>query len=204
MSNGMIQHFQQLYTSMDTDELIDLQRKGSLRSEAEEILNQVLETRGITAIQRNDIAAELAATAYEDQLQHVAPIGSRIMARLIDISICFAIAAAVGFVVLHLPAPTYNSALLSLIPIGFFGYFLFADCMPGGQSFGKKWNKIAVVDQKTHVACTGIQSLIRNFLLATVGIIDMALVLGHQGQRIGDRAVGTQVIRSEYLGRPTL
>jgi hypothetical protein len=45
MSDGMLQHFQQLYRSMETEALIDLQRKGTLRPEAEEILYAELETR---------------------------------------------------------------------------------------------------------------------------------------------------------------
>jgi hypothetical protein len=58
MSENMIQHFEQLYESMDTENLIDLQRKGTLRPEAEEILNAVLEARGVTVVQRQSVVAD--------------------------------------------------------------------------------------------------------------------------------------------------
>lgn len=204
MSGDMILHFKQLYESMDTDKLIDLQRKETLRPEAEAIVNAVLEARGITVVQRNNIAAELEAATGEDQVKHLAPIGSRIMARLIDTVICFAIAATVGFVVLHLPKAAYHSDFLLLAPVSFLGYLLFADSMANGQSFGKKWNGIAVVDKHTHEQSTAMQSLIRNFFVAALGVIDAALVLGDQGQRIGDRLAGTVVVNVEYLDKPNL
>jgi uncharacterized RDD family membrane protein YckC len=204
MSENMVQHFEQLYESMDTDKLIDLQRKGTLRPEAEEILNAVLEARGVTVVQRNRIVAELESTSRDDQVKHLAPIGDRIMARFIDTVICFALAATVGFIVLHLPEAAFHPAYLLLAPASFLGYLLLADSMASGQSFGKKWNGIAVVDKQTHEQCTAIQSLIRNFFIATLGIVDMALVLGDQGQRIGDRLAGTKVVKVEYLNRPNL
>ena len=202
MSGNMVQNFEQLYESMDTDKLIDLQRKGTLRPEAEEVLDAVLEARGVTVVQRNSIAAELKATSGEDQVKNLAPIGDRIMARFIDTVICFAIAATVGFIVLHLPKAAFRPAYLLLAPASFLGYLLLADSMASGQSFGKKWNGIAVVDKQTHEQCTAIQSLIRNFFIATLGIIDVALVLGDRGQRIGDRFAGTKVVKVEYLNRP--
>jgi uncharacterized RDD family membrane protein YckC len=200
MTDEMLRHFQQLYASMDTDALVDLQRKGTLRPEAEEVLNTVLEMRGVTTAQRRAIVTELETRSYEDQFKHYAPIGSRIMARIIDTAICFGIAVAVGFAVLKLPAAAYSPAWLLLVPVSFFGYFLFADCMTNGQSFGKKWNGIAVVDKHTHAQCTGIQSLVRNLFLPALGIIDLARVLGHQGH-IGDRLAGTQVVKAECLAK---
>jgi uncharacterized RDD family membrane protein YckC len=191
MSEHMVQHFKQLYES-------------TLRPEAEEILNAVLEARGLTVVQRNSIVAELEAASGEHRVRHLAPIGDRIMARLIDTAICFAIATTVGFVVLHLPETAFHPAYLLFVPASFLGYLLLADSMANGQSFGKKWNGIAVVDIYTHERCTGIQSLIRNFFIVTLGIIDAALVLGDRGQRIGDRLAGTQVIKVEHLDRPNL
>jgi hypothetical protein len=137
MSEHMVQHFKQLYESMDTEKLIDLQRKGTLRPEAEEILNAVLEARGLTVVQRNSIVAELEAASGEHRVRHLAPIGDRIMARLIDTAICFAIAATVGFVVLHVPETAFHPAYLLFVPASFLGYLLLADSMANGQSFGK-------------------------------------------------------------------
>ena len=204
MSENIVQHFEQLYESMDTENLIDLQRKGTLRPEAEEILNAVLEARGVTIVQRNSIVAELEATSGEDRLRHFAPIGDRIMARFIDTVICFAIAATVGFVVLHLPETAFRPAYLLVVPASFLGYLLLADSMANGQSFGKKWNGIAVVDLHTHEQCTGIQSLISKFFILAILNIDVELVLGDQGQRLGDRIAGTQVVKVEYLNKPNL
>ena len=186
--------FENRYKSMDTDELVELHRKGTLLPDAEAALVRVLESRGITDTKRAQIASELEATSYDDSIKHLAPLGSRIMARFIDTAISIVIGAA-AFVVF-----VFFSISVALIacPVALLSYMLLADCMPHGQSVGKKLNGIAVVGILTRSKCTAIQSIIRNFFLLAFGIIDIALVQGHTGQRIGDRLAGTQVVKINY------
>lgn len=73
-------------------------------------------------------------------------------------------------------------------------YYLFADGLPGGQSFAKRWLGMQVVDEVTRAPCTFGQSFIRNLLLAILGPIDWVFIFGDQHQRLGDKAAGTIVI----------
>ncbi len=74
-------------------------------------------------------------------------------------------------------------------------YFLFADGLQGGQSYGKRIMKTAVVDATTGAPCTFGKSFVRNLLLAVLGIIDWVFVFGTNRQRLGDRAANTLVVK---------
>jgi uncharacterized RDD family membrane protein YckC len=99
------------------------------------------------------------------------------------------------------------SALVSIAswPLGLAGvlvacaYLLLADALPHGQSFGKRVLDIAVIDQRTLQPCTFPQSLLRNLLLAFLGIFDWIFIFGGMRQRLGDMAAKTIVVR---LKRP--
>jgi uncharacterized RDD family membrane protein YckC len=73
-------------------------------------------------------------------------------------------------------------------------YYLFADGLHGGQSFGKQWLGMQVIDAKTGRPCTFGQSFVRNLLLAVLGPIDWIFIFGDRHQRLGDKAAGTIVI----------
>lgn len=75
-------------------------------------------------------------------------------------------------------------------------YFLLADRLRNGQSYGKRVLKTAVVDATTGAPCTFFQSFIRNLLLAALGIIDWVFIFGEKRQRLGDRAANTVVIKT--------
>jgi uncharacterized RDD family membrane protein YckC len=74
-------------------------------------------------------------------------------------------------------------------------YFLFADGFYGGQSYGKRAMKIAVVDASTGQPCTFMKSFIRNILYILLGIIDWIFIFGANRQRLGDMAANTIVIK---------
>ena len=73
-------------------------------------------------------------------------------------------------------------------------YYLFADALPGGQSLGKRWLDMAVVDARTGEPCSIWQSFVRNLLLAVLGPIDWLFIFGERHQRLGDKAAGTVVV----------
>ena len=73
-------------------------------------------------------------------------------------------------------------------------YYFFADGFTGGQSIGKRWLDMHVIDAKSGTPCTYGQSFIRNLLLAILGPIDWIFIFGSQHQRLGDKIAGTVVI----------
>jgi uncharacterized RDD family membrane protein YckC len=73
-------------------------------------------------------------------------------------------------------------------------YMLLADGMGTGQSLGKKWMKLAVVDERTGVPCTYGRSVVRN-VLRVLGLVDVLFIFGNRRQRLGDKAAGTIVIK---------
>ncbi len=73
-------------------------------------------------------------------------------------------------------------------------YYLFADGLHTGQSFGKQWLGMQVVDATSGAPCTFGQSFLRNLLLAILGPIDWLFIFGERHQRLGDKAAGTIVI----------
>ena len=74
------------------------------------------------------------------------------------------------------------------------GYYLFADGLRGGQSFGKRYLGTRVVDAESGQACSFGQSFVRNLLLAFLGPLDWIFIFGDRHQRLGDKAAGTVVI----------
>src|SRR5262245_24099875 len=69
-------------------------------------------------------------------------------------------------------------------------YYLLADGLHGGQSLGKQWLGMQVINATTGEPCTYFQSFIRNLLLAILGPIDWIFIFGDRHQRLGDKAAG--------------
>jgi len=82
-----------------------------------------------------------------------------------------------------------------LVPAGLWSafYYLFADGFPGGQSFGKRWIGMYVVDEKSGEPCTWGDSLVRNFF-GMFGPLDWIFIFGEKHQRLGDKVAGTIVV----------
>jgi uncharacterized RDD family membrane protein YckC len=123
----------------------------------------------------------------------LATLGDRLIGELLD-------AAIVTIILILWVAPFALAGPIgpTVMPTGFlFGlvYVLFADGLPGGQSFGKRVNNTMVVDAITGEPCTFGQSVIRNGILAVLGVIDWVFIFGHKRQRLGDRAAHTIVVK---------
>lgn len=75
-------------------------------------------------------------------------------------------------------------------------YLLFQDGLGAGESFGKRFIRLRVIDAQTGAPCTFWQSFIRNLLLILLSFVDWIFIfIGDRRQRLGDRAAGTVVIR---------
>jgi uncharacterized RDD family membrane protein YckC len=87
------------------------------------------------------------------------------------------------------------------------GYFVFFEWVTGGQSLGKRWLRIRVV-QDGGFPIELRQSIVRNLLRAVdslpgsyiVGLA--AVLLSEHGKRLGDLAAGTVVVRLDRPPRP--
>ncbi len=119
----------------------------------------------------------------------LASIGDRFTAQFID----GLVALAVG-VAMYLGAGAVNLPL-ELAFLAWFLYLLFCDGLPGGQSIGKKFTKIAVVNVETGQPCNYMQSCVRNICLIILGLIDCAFIVGKQRRRLGDFLAKTRVVR---------
>ena len=90
----------------------------------------------------------------------------------------------------------FNAGVFLLVLGGLWAvfYYLFADGFPGGQSLGKRWIGMYVIDERSGEPCTFGDSFIRNIFLAALGPIDWVFIFGEKHQRLGDKAAGTIVV----------
>lgn len=173
------------YQCMETPELVALRSEGGLTEVAMSVLDEELKARGVTDEMQAAIGGEIQSG--KSQPEHLASLGSRLGAQLIDDLIGILLAAIFVF--------TSNNEALSLVGIAaFLGYILLSDALPNGQSIGKKALSIAVVDKNTNKPCTVSRSLFRNITLVILGFIDWVFIFGSQRQRIGDMLAGTVVV----------
>jgi uncharacterized RDD family membrane protein YckC len=186
-----VAYLKQHYSNLETEELFRL-RSSALTDEARSVLEAELASRldDVDVAQRNYLNV-LASNQIDES--HLASIGLRLLATLIDVIGFTAIVFVVSFTsFLYLPRSI--SDLIgdgALISLGV--YLLFKDGV-GGQSVGKRLLGIQVIKKSTGEACSLAQSFIRNILFG-FGIVDAAFALGRERQRLGDMAAGTSVVR---------
>lgn len=72
-------------------------------------------------------------------------------------------------------------------------YFLLSDCLPDGQSIGKRLLKIQVLSKETMKPCSLFQSLLRNITFP-LGIFDWAPIFFGSHRRLGDYIASTIVV----------
>jgi uncharacterized RDD family membrane protein YckC len=123
----------------------------------------------------------------------LASIGDRFTAEFIDGLIALALAAG-SYWVAELMA--WHHALAFM---GWFGYLLTCDGLPGGRSIGKRITRCWVVHVDTDAPCTYLQSLVRNLSPMVFGVIDAAFIAGKQRRRLGDRLARTRVVGAPPL-----
>jgi uncharacterized RDD family membrane protein YckC len=147
-------------------------------------------------------------TPQNVQIQYeIAGLGERIIARAIDylVQLMYGICAVYVLMGLlyTLNAPTYLVTILLLIPI--FGYDLAMEVLLNGQSIGKKITRLQVMSEDGHSATLG-QKLLRwlifpidAFLFFIIAILSITNT--RYGQRLGDLAAGTVVVRRRFRDR---
>lgn len=123
----------------------------------------------------------------------LASLGDRFIGQVLD-SLVAILAIICGAIPNAFSETIGSITLVAGIAFAFF-YILFADGFSGGQSFGKRAMKTAVVDASTGQPCTFFKSFLRNILLSLLGIIDWIFIFGKKRQRLGDMAANTIVIK---------
>ena len=125
---------------------------------------------------------------------NLASLGDRLIGQILD-SIVAVVAIAVSAIPYAISQAIGGVALVCGVLFALF-YILFADGFRGGQSYGKRIMKTAVVDATTGQPCTFGQSFVRNLLLSILGVIDWVFIFGQRRQRLGDKAANTLVIKT--------
>jgi uncharacterized RDD family membrane protein YckC len=126
----------------------------------------------------------------------IASRADRYIAQIIDSVVAVVPMLVVAILSAILPEALAAVFAMLFVPAALFiiGYVIFADSLPGGQSYGKRVMGIAVVDQQSGRPCSAWQSFVRNLLLGILGFFDWIFILGDQKQRLGDKAAGTIVV----------
>ena len=73
-------------------------------------------------------------------------------------------------------------------------YFLFSDALPNGQSLGKRFLNMRVVNNETMQPCSLLQSFLRNITFP-LGIIDWVFIFFGSHRRLGDFIASTIVVK---------
>lgn len=129
-----------------------------------------------------------APSDTQSENYELASLGARFAAQTIDKIIT---------ILILVPAHAHPDSLSVLLSVlVFFSYILFADALGNGQSLGKRFIGIAVVDEKSGKSCTMGKSFARNISLYLLGVIDVMLIFGKKRQRIGDRLARTKVVNA--------
>lgn len=135
----------------------------------------------------------------------VASVGDRVLAALIDAGILFAYFVVVATVLYVLDAQLgINDDGLSVIATGLYVIMLFYDLLcetfMNGQSFGKKVMKIKVVKldgTQPSIGSYFLRWMLRlvDIWLFTPAVAILAILVNGKGQRIGDIAANTTVVK---------
>ena len=131
--------------------------------------------------------------------QNMAGISDRLLAYLIDSLIIVAYMFSIGMVVFNIPGenPKMIAAFLFFLPV--FLYHLLMEIFNNGQSLGKKARDIKVANLDG--SQPGIGGYVLRWMLRPVdfwlsGSVALICILaGKKGQRLGDMAAGTTVIK---------
>ena len=144
-----------------------------------------------------DFDAWLVKESYLDskarRFGNLASLGDRFLGQLLDDLVALA-----AILVSIIPYAFSESAGTVTYVCGFsfaVFYVLCSDGFKGGQSYGKRIMRIAVVDEATGEPCTLGKSFIRSIFLVTLGFIDWVFVFGPKRQRLGDKAASTLVVK---------
>lgn len=134
--------------------------------------------------------------AMEGDTQHrLAGLGPRLIAQILDSILGFMplIVFALLAVALGLD-DVIKGWMIILGGVFVLVYLVFQDGMGRGQSWGKRMQSIAVVDERTGEPCKYGQSLVRNVSLIVFNLIDCVFIFRRTRQRLGDIIAKTLVV----------
>ena len=137
---------------------------------------------------------------------------ARLLAWLIDIAIVFALTTVLGIAAGLLgwlaPDIAVAASTVSFFVVQF-GYAMFTEWSQRGQTVGKRVFSLRVVDIAGHrlqFSQVAIRNLLRavDFLPGLYLVGGLAVLLSRHGQRLGDLAANTVVVRVPKLAQPDI
>lgn len=140
-------------------------------------------------------------TAQNVVIQYeIASLGDRIGAYLLDGLVLFAYIIFIGLIFNYLPEFGGTIALGVIIVLPIFFYDLVMEIATDGQSIGKKVVNIKVVmldGTQPNITAYLLRWLLRivDFSLCSGAVAVIAVAAGGKGQRLGDIAAGTTVVK---------
>lgn len=157
----------------------------------------------VTPLMTNKEFVEITTAHHVKIRFDTAGIGDRVSAYLIDVLICFAISVGIFLIFTSLNLLGNSSMLLYFFLILLYSpwifYHLLAEVFFNGQSFGKMQRKIKVMRMdgtEAHLSNYLIRWLLRPVDVVFFGIVGIiAIAASNRGQRVGDMAAGTTVIK---------
>lgn len=145
----------------------------------------------------------LIGTAQNVTIEYeIAGVGERILATIFDFLIISGYITLIAFLhLINLINPVYIGvpAMWSIASIPIMFYNLSCETFLDGQSFGKKLRKIKVV--KVDGTEAGISNFLLRWLFRIIDVLPygvvatITIILNKKGQRLGDMAAGTTVIK---------
>ena len=126
--------------------------------------------------------------------RELASLSDRFLGQLIDSLIVLGLIIVVVIFSTALPESAGAAAFVVALIVGIL-YLLLSDGLKGGQSYGKKVMKTAVIHADSGQPCTFGRSFVRNITLQVLGILDWLFIFGSKRQRLGDMLVNTIVVK---------
>jgi uncharacterized RDD family membrane protein YckC len=130
----------------------------------------------------------------QDKLVILASPKRRYLGQFIDILVTWAVFLGCLFTANELSIQQDYAGIISVFVAAM--YFVFSDALPKGQTLGKKFLNISVIDKRTGKYCTLWQSFLRNMFTPILGAIDAVFILSKKRQRIGDMMANTIVVKN--------
>ncbi|MEE1926557.1 RDD family protein [Pseudomonas sp. 148P] len=131
--------------------------------------------------------------------KNLAGLGQRLLARLVDQAIVFLILIASVYLnnvlYMHFGHFTGYDLVTPLAMLLAIAYSLGADALKG-QSLGKRLMKIVVVDERSYLNCSLLQSIARNLSLSFLTLLDFIFIFFGSRKRLGDMFANTVVLRT--------
>ncbi len=137
----------------------------------------------------------IQTTQYIDLEQSYASIGERIVAAFIDYAVYFGIFLTGVIIAVTVNQPVI--ILILMIPLSF--YALALELMTNGQSIGKRIMKLKIV--KTDGSSPNFLAYLIRWVFRLIDVLPfgsiatLTIILNNKGQRLGDLAAGTAVVR---------